>query len=89
MADLVELYWRDGAGRLAEVTVDLDVAAAIERSDRPVVIGRGVSRTPRWQLAAAVALTKDRLAEVERERAKLVERLDRDWLRRAGVDPHA
>lgn len=85
-SDNVELYWADGCGRLAEVDVDLDVAAAIERSDAPVVIGRGVRRTPSWELFAAAALAKDRLAIITSE----LDELDPHWrLRRLGIDPAA
>lgn len=87
--DRVALWWaaRDGT---RELTVDLDVAAELQRAERPVVLGRGrVRRVPSWQIAAKLALGRDRLAEVERERAELIERIDRDWLRRVGIDPSA
>lgn len=84
--DRVTIQMADACRRLVELELPLTDAAAIQRGDRPVVIGRGrVRRFSARQLAAQRSLAEERLAAVDAERDQLVEQLDKSWLRRLGI----
>jgi hypothetical protein len=70
-ADHVRLSRSPAPGVLVEHDLDLETAAALERGDAPVVLGRGRRYTAE-QLAADKSALHDRLAAVEAERAEIL-----------------